>query len=104
MRRLLLALAAKVMPLDWVEPSDLAAPSMIIGGLTLAIVVAGVALGVLANGGFSWRATFLGVAAARGALAARHPRPATAPAAAAQDDLASSLDVWNTHSSPLLAR
>jgi len=39
------------MPPDWVQPSGLAAPSMITGGLTLAIV-AGVALGVLVNGGF----------------------------------------------------
>jgi hypothetical protein len=57
------------MPLDWVDPSDLAAPSMITGGPTLAIVVAGVALGVLVTGGFGWRATLLGVAGARGALA-----------------------------------
>ena len=37
---------------DWAEPSGL----MITGGLTLAIV-AGVALGVLVNGEFHWRAT-----------------------------------------------
>ena len=53
---------------------------MITGGLTLAIV-AGVPLGVLVNEGFGWRATFLGVAGAGGALAARHSRLALAPAA-----------------------
>ena len=76
---------------------------MITGGLTLAIV-AGVALGVLVNGGFGWRATFLGVSEAGGARAARHPRLAAAPAAHRKDDMASSLDVWSTHSSSLLAR
>jgi predicted MFS family arabinose efflux permease len=54
--------------------------SMITGELTLAIV-AGAPLGVLVNGGFGWRATFLGVAGAGGALAARHPHLAVAPAA-----------------------
>jgi predicted MFS family arabinose efflux permease len=82
--RLLLAFsampAAKVCRLTGSSPAVWPRLSMITGGLTLAIV-AGVAVGVLVNGRFGWHATFLGVVGAGGALAARHPRLAAAPAA-----------------------
>ena len=97
--------AAKVCRLTGPSPAVWPHLSMITGGLTLAIV-AGVALGVLVNGGFGWRATSsawpgLAVLSLLGILAWL---PRLRPAAHRKDDLASSLDVWSTHSSSLLAR
>ena len=54
--------------------------SMVIGGLTVAII-AGVPLGVLVGDGFGWRATFLGVGGTGGILAGWHSCPAAATAA-----------------------
>ena len=97
--------AAKVCRLTGPSPAVWLHLSMITGGLTLRIV-AGVALGVLVNGGLGWRATSsawpgLAVLSLLGILAWL---PRLRPAAHRKDDLASSLDVWSTHSSSLLAR
>ena len=95
------------MPLDWVEPSDLAAPSMITGRLTLAIVVAGVVL--RRAGDRRIRLASYVPRHGRGSrcscCSASSPGdPRLPPAAHRRDDLDSSLDVWSTHPSSLLAK
>ena len=67
--------------------------------------MAGVALGVLVNGDRLAR-YILGVAglAVLSLLGILAWLPRLPPAAHRKDDLASSLDVWSTHSSSLLAR
>ena len=92
--------AAKVCRLTGPGPAVWLQLSMITGGLTLAIVagVPSVCWGTQDSAD-----ALVGVAGAGGALVARHPRLAVAPAAHRKDDLASSLDVWSTHSSSLPA-